>query len=179
MNPAFHRQSVMNLASVMTRFAQARAQRRERYPTGTVIDVAEEMQQLTLEIVGEALFSTGLDTQIDTFSTAFRRVAEFINDRINNPFKIPMWLPTKAHRQFLQNRDRLQHIALELIQMRRHEENIPLDLLAMLMAAQDVDTGARMSDAELLDEVMTLLIAGHETVRRDPFLDIPSFREPS
>mgnify|MGYP002781049538 FL=1 len=122
------------------------------------------MQQLTLEIVGEALFSTGLEAQIDTFSTAFRRSAEFINDRINNPFKTPLWLPTKAHRQFIQNRDRLQHIALELIQMRRHQENVPLDLLAMLMAAQDADTGARMSDAELLDEVMTLLIAGHETV---------------
>lgn len=164
MNPAFHRQSVMNLASVMTRFAQARSQRWERYSTGTVIDVAEEMQQLTLEIVGEALFSTGLDAQIDTFSTAFRRSAEFINDRINNPFKTPMWLPTKAHRQFLQNRDRLQHIALKLIQTRRHQEHVPLDLLAMLMAAEDADTGAHMSDAELLDEVMTLMIAGHETV---------------
>ena len=164
MNPAFHRQSIVKLASVMTFWAEERVQRWERYPTGSAIDVAEEMQQLTLEIVGEALFSTGLEAQSDSFAAAFRRAAEFINDRINAPFKVPMWVPTKPHRQFMEDRNRLRQIAMHLIGLRRHQENVPLDLLSMLMTAQDADTGSQMSDSELLDEVMTLLIAGHETV---------------
>jgi cytochrome P450 len=165
MNPAFHRQSIVNLSSVMTRFAQARADQWER-SVGSVIDVAEEMQQLTLEIVGEALFSAGLEESIDSFARAFRRAAEFMNDRINTPLLVrsPLWIPTRKHRQFIRDRDRLRKIALPLIQLRRTQENVPLDLLSMLMAAQDADTGARMTDSELLGEVMTLLIAGHETV---------------
>ena len=51
----------------------------------------------------------------------------------------------------------------QLIERRRREPEEHFDFLAMLMAARDRETGAPMSDKELIDEVMTLIVAGHET----------------
>lgn len=164
MQPAFHRQSLSSLASVMTRFAQKRVEMWEGYPNGSVINLVEQTQHLTLEIVGEALFSAELGGSVDSFAYAFRHTAEFIDARVNTPFKIPLWVPILKNRQFTQNRDTLNRIATNLIRARRHQQSTPHDLLTMLMGAIDADTGKGMSDQELLDEVITLLVAGHETV---------------
>ncbi|MBR8836941.1 MAG: cytochrome P450 [Stigonema ocellatum SAG 48.90 = DSM 106950] len=164
MQPAFHQQSLWNVASVMTRFAQKRVEMWESYPNGSVINLVEQMQQLTLEIVGEALFSADMGENVDSFTHTFRRTTKFIDDQINTLFKFPLWVPTPQNRQFIQNRHTLNRIAMNLIRGRRQQQSTPHDLLAMIMGAQDADTGSRMSDQELLDEVMTLLVAGHETV---------------
>lgn len=163
MQPAFHRQSLIKLASVMTSFAQKRVEMWKIYVSGSEINLAEEMQQLTLQIVGESLFSADLGDNIN-FAYSFRRTAEFINHQINSPFKLPLWVPTLQNRQFIHNRNVLNEIAMNLIRGRRQQQSKPDDLLSMLMDAQDADTGERMTDLELLDEVMTLLVAGHETV---------------
>ena len=182
MQPAFHQESLSNLAAVMTHLAQERVGMWERYPNGSVINLTEEMQELTLKIVGSALFSADLGGDVDLSAYTFRHAAEFIDYQINTPFKFPLWFPTPRNWRFIRDRVVLNRIAKNLIRSRRqqssappsgsqsrHEGNPPAalshhDLLSMLMGARDAVTGEAMSDLELKDEVMTLLVAGHETV---------------
>jgi cytochrome P450 len=65
--------------------------------------------------------------------------------------------------QFARRFRALTGLVAEIIASRRREQRQPSDLLALLMAARDKQTGRAMPDKQLIDEVMTLIIAGHET----------------
>jgi cytochrome P450 len=79
------------------------------------------------------------------------------------PFAPPEFVPTKRNREFNRARKTLDEIVLKIIRRRRIETEDKGDLLSMLIEARDEETGEMMSDRQLKDEVMTLLIAGHET----------------
>jgi cytochrome P450 len=72
-------------------------------------------------------------------------------------------VPTPGNRAFLRARQTLDSVVFDIIARRRRGETQGQDLLAMLMEAQDAETGERMTDAQLRDELMTLFIAGYET----------------
>jgi len=164
MQPAFHRQSLMNLASVMTRLSQQTAEMWERYPEDKVIDLMDEMQQLTLNIVGETLLGADLDDHGETLKKSFLNCALFVARRTGSPVKLPIWLPLRKNKEFILNRDLLNLIAMKIIEARRRNGSKTTDLLTMLLEARDADTGDGMTDEEIRDEVITILFAGHETV---------------
>ena len=75
----------------------------------------------------------------------------------------PHWLPTPHNLRVERAIVRLERILLAIIAQRRKSGEDRGDLLSMLLHAQDEDSGRRMSDRQLRDEVMTLFMAGHET----------------
>ncbi|HEX9116065.1 MAG TPA: cytochrome P450, partial [Anaerolineae bacterium] len=77
---------------------------------------------------------------------------------------VPAFLPTHRNRRYWSALARLDRAVYGLIEMRRRGAGDATDLLAMLAAARDPETGTGMSDRQLRDEIMTLLVAGHETV---------------
>lgn len=76
---------------------------------------------------------------------------------------VPLWVPTPSNLRFKAARRRLDAVVYQIIERRRKTLNPAPDLLSMLMAARDEETGEAMSDTQLRDEVITLLLAGHET----------------
>ena len=72
-------------------------------------------------------------------------------------------MPTRQNREFRRAKQTIDRIVLEIIRSRREQPTEEVDLLSMLMSAKDEETGAGMSDRELLNEVITLINAGHET----------------
>src|SRR5262249_54810462 len=88
----------------------------------------------------------------------------FVNRRMNSPPLIPTWFPTPHNLAFAQAKRLLDRIVLELIAARRQAASHPDDLLSLLLAAQDEESGVRMTDRQVKDEALTLLTAGHETV---------------
>ena len=87
--------------------------------------------------------------------------------RITSPLAPPLWMPTHTNRRFREAKKTIDEIVLEIIKTRRNSAgdscDSQVDLLSMLMTAQDEETGKRMSDQQLLNEVITLINAGHET----------------
>ena len=75
----------------------------------------------------------------------------------------PHWLPTPMNIRVEHAMRRLERIILAIIAERRASGEDRGDLLSMLLRAQDEESGRRMSDSQLRDEVMTLFMAGHET----------------
>lgn len=167
---AFHRSQIAAFADLMSAASTAMLTRWDAAADrGTPLDIAAEMMHLALQIVGRALFSVEIGDQADTLAQATLIVLDHIVGRARTFGVIPTWLPTTGNRRFAAAMRTLEEAVYATVHKRRattsaEAASTPHDLLAMLMAARDPATGEAMSDRQLRDEVMTMLIAGHETV---------------
>ncbi|MBS1813660.1 MAG: cytochrome P450 [Acidobacteria bacterium] len=159
--PAFHSQRLVGYAESMTRCA---LDRRDSWRAGHVVDIHEEMMRLTLIIVGETLFSADLRGQSDEVGGALKRaLAMFL--RLNSPlaqFVGPF--RRRAMRIAADARKDIVRVLHRIIEEHRAQPERYNDMLSMLMEAQDPNSPQHMSDELLLDESLTLFLAGHETV---------------
>lgn len=168
--PAFHRRRIAEFTKVMT---QATAHMLQNWQgaakEGASLDVSEEMVRLTLEIVGKSLFSVDLTREAETVGSAFTAVNRQFREFSSHPFGIWLmnasWLPRT--RRFLGNVALLDRVVNGIIDERRRLRQAgggeAGDVLDLLMDARDEETGEGMDDRQLRDEVMTLMLAGHET----------------
>ncbi|MBW4508505.1 MAG: cytochrome P450 [Scytonematopsis contorta HA4267-MV1] len=164
MQPAFHMKHLGNLAEVMISCTESFMQEWENKLDGEVIDIAAETLRLTLKIAGQTLFSKDISDEQSVLGKAFRTGFEFVNYKMNNLWTEPLWVPTPRNQRFRRAKETLDNLVLDIIDSRRKNPIDSYDLLSMLMAARDEETGEGMSDKQLQNEVITLLVAGHETV---------------
>ena len=127
------------------------------------MDIAVEMMRLSLQIAGVTLFGADLSQDADVIGRLYRSGFEFVSRRLNTPL-LPTWVPTPSNRRFARDKRELDRVVLEMIAERRRNPRESRDLMTLLLAAQDEETGAGLTDQEIKDEVLTLLTAGHETV---------------
>ena len=160
--PAFHRERIASYARIMTGYTTQMLDRWESESVGnTPFDIHNEMMQLTLRIVVRALFNVEAE-QIGAISKAMNILLRNSSGlRMLLP-PVARYLPTPAMIEFRRSVRQLDETVYRIIATRRRDESDSGDLLSMLMQARDED-GSRMSDKQLRDEVMTFLLAGHET----------------
>jgi cytochrome P450 len=130
---------------------------------GRPVSVAQDMVQLTLGVVVKALFSTDISADALAISEALTFLLGDITFRFDRMWYPPPSVPTPHNRQFRRALRALDESVYRIIRDRKEGRSGGADLLAMLMEAADEETGARMSDAQLRDEVVTIMVAGHET----------------
>jgi len=149
MQPFFHRRIISEFAGII---AAANERFIARWDTlagrGEPINLTEEMSELTLEIVLRSIIGRDLD--------------RLTQESGNNPFAVVTKEPARDL-QFVYTFRSLSKVLVELIARRRAEPDQHFDYVAMLMSARDKESGAPMSERELIDEVFTLIVAGHET----------------
>ncbi|WP_157947677.1 cytochrome P450 [Abditibacterium utsteinense] len=159
--PAFHRAKIENLCAVMSATVAETLERWERENLSGPFDVASEMMQLALQIVGRTLFGTDLGGDAHRFHDLMN-VALFHIEHRFNPLTLPETVPTPRNRKYLAAKAQLDNWILEIVRERHNSSQIHDDLLQLLLDARDED-GNGMSDRQLADEALTLLVAGHET----------------
>ena len=149
MQPYFHRRVITEFAGII---AAANDRCLERWETratqGEPVNLTDEMSELTLEIVLRAIFGRDLDRLTRQLGA--------------NPFEVVSREPARDL-QFAYRFRSLTKVVAQVIAQRRAEPEEHFDYLAMLMTARDKESGAPMPERELIDEVMTLIVAGHET----------------
>ena len=163
--PAFHKESVRSLVdSFVLVVREGLSDLRQRLPRGGVFEAHHEMTQLTLDVVGETLLGRRLGASRGGSAHAFAEAFDVLSRRSELPVAIPRWLPTSGNRRLKQALTTLDSIVYGIIAAAREtpDESRPT-LLSMLMAARDEESGEPLSDLELRDEVLTLVMAGHET----------------
>jgi cytochrome P450 len=161
--PAFHRQRIETLAAVMTATAQETADRWERFADQRqAVDVVEEMMRLTQTIVLRTLLGSDLGAMASELDSAWALVNAHIGESFWSLGLMDRW-PTPKNRRFRHALDVLDRVVFHMIDEKRRDGREMNDLLSMLMFARDEDTGQSMSDSQLRDELMTFLLAGHET----------------
>jgi cytochrome P450 len=156
--PAFHHRRIAGYAAAMVDYA---ARRDAEWHHGQTVDVDAEMMRLTLEVVGKTLFDAEVGGESSAISQAMG-VAIQMFDRTSNP--LAEWLnrlPLPGTIRLRRARQRLDETIYRIIDAHRAADRD--DLLALLLAARDEDTGAAMTDRQVRDEAMTLFLAGHET----------------
>lgn len=161
--PAFHKESVRALtASMVSVTRDSLAALKERLPEGGVVEAHHEMLRLTLEVVGETLFGQRLGAHTDESAGAFGDALELLSRRGNNPVALPLSIPSPGNLRLRRALALLDEMVYAIIARARKGSARPT-LLSMLIDARDADTGEALTDRELRDEVITLVLAGHET----------------
>jgi cytochrome P450 len=149
MQPHFHRRVVSGFASLV---GAANDRLLERWQAqaarGETINVTDEMSELTLAIVLGSIFGRDLEALASAAG--------------GNPFEILTREPARDLK-FAYRFRQLAKLVGELARRRRSGGEEHYDFLALLMDARDKESGDAMSERELIDEVMTLIVAGHET----------------
>ena len=159
--PAFHGERMQRMADVMVALTDAEL---GSWPTGEPVMLHPRLQRLTLEIILRAVFGLGAGPRLDRLRALLGEVlasAESPLSVVPTLQRALRWTPTQ--RRFQAAHRRVDEELFALIGERRAEADPDADdVLAMLLQARHEDDSP-MSDAELRDELMTALVAGHET----------------
>ncbi len=148
--PFFHRNYLANFVDLMVDATNETLARIDAHAAqNEPFDIANEMMTLTLNIVSRALFGYDIDQQTD-------RVGDAVNTLIE--------IAKPKRRRFQETLQVLDEIVYSFIKQRRQRPHgQQRDLLDMLIQVRYEDSGETMDDLQIRDEVMSLLIAGHET----------------
>jgi cytochrome P450 len=158
--PAFHRERVVEYARIMERDAREFA---ARLRPGETFDAHAAMTELTLRIATETLFGSDESDSARVVGDALRLMMNEFPYMLTPLSSLRRRLPLPSTRRFAQARKALDAIIYGLIERRRRDGATRTDALSMLLAAHDAETGHRPSDEQIRDEIMTLFMAGHET----------------
>ena len=171
--PAFHRDKLAAFADQMSKATRDMLARWKAEPTGAeVFDIHVEMMRLTFRIVGLTLFSADVDGDAKEVGQALDVAMHWANAYAESMFPIPPSIPTPANLRFKKAKKTIDDVVFRLIAERRAQAAVSgefgNDLLGMLMAATgdpeaSAEARAGMSDQELRDEIITMILAGHET----------------
>lgn len=162
--PAFHRRKIAALGETMSELIADTIDGWERKPRPITVDMEAEMTRLTLRIASLTLLSVQFDGEEERLGKAFAAVNKYMSAQWVNPvLPYVAGLPLPANRRYREAMRTLDTAVYAMIRERRANADGPDDVLTMLLEARDEDTGEGLNDLELRDEVMTILIAGHET----------------
>jgi cytochrome P450 len=149
MQPMFHRRMVTEFNKLIDACNERFIAKWEKQAAeGALINITDDMSELTLEIVLLSIFGTDLE-----------RLGKEMG---GNPFDIVTKEPARDLK-FAYRFRQLAKLVGALAVRRRKEQTEHFDFLQMLIDARDKETGSPMSEKELIDEAMTLIVAGHET----------------
>ena len=156
MLPAFHGEKMQRLASTMQEVAEQEA---ATWPLDQPVVLHPRFQALTLEVILRAVFGLDSGPQLD----GLRARLNALLDMSSGPATmIPFLQRGRKWEEFQRIRTEADQLIFDLIDERRRDDTERDDILSMLLEARHED-GSPMSHQELRDELMTLLVAGHET----------------
>jgi cytochrome P450 len=165
--PAFHRQRIAAYADVI---AERAALRRASWHNDQTIDIGAEMMALALEVVARTLFNTDVTSDVLEINREVNVIMDLYNYLIALPAaEVYLYAPLPGLTRFRRARARLDAVVHRMIASHRSraqsgDTSDEGDLLSMLMASRDEEGGGRMTDDQLRDEIITIFLAGYETV---------------
>jgi cytochrome P450 len=157
--PGFHRERIASYGALMTSYTEHML---DAWRDGEVRDIHADLMRLTLEIAARSLFDVDIAGSASAVGNALNVVLEEYLGPSNFASHLPAWVPLIGRRRFRRALRELDSIVYGFIGERRASGKQSGDLLGMLLEARD-ENGDGMPDEQLRDEVMTLLLAGHET----------------
>ncbi len=164
MQPMFHRKHIATMGAKMNTAGERLLERwSSEFTPQSVVNMSEEMMRVTLDIINQTMFSADVLDSAGVIGPAVSVAAEVSFKRAQNPLSLPLQLPTPQNRRFKEALKSVDNVLNAIISERRTSGERRGDLLDMLLDAQDADTGERMNDRQIRDEVATIFGAGHET----------------
>jgi len=158
--PAFAGQQLLGYAPDMVALTKATL---DGWQAGQVLDIHHEMMALTLRIAAKTLMDSEVEQDIAEMDAAVNDLTDEMAARVKRPVKIPDWVPLPGHLRYRRAIGICEKVIARMIAVRRSQgTDGRADFLSHLMQARDAD-GNGLSDEQLRDETVTMLLAGHET----------------
>ena len=160
--PAFHPDRLLRMAPAIARAAEERLEAWEQRDPDAPVDLLEELHHLTLAVASRVFFGADLGDDGPRFGIALREALECLGQRLARGPGAPLWVPTPANLRLRRARKTLRQIIARLLAAQPEPDPSRDDLLTRLRLARDED-GRALDAHELTGELLTLLIAGHDT----------------
>jgi len=159
--PGFHPQKVKELYGIMKdtidRFL-------EKFPVGENVDVYPLMNRLAFDVVVNTLFNIHLPAEtIGELSRNISDIQEFVITDIRQPYNSWWFALSGRVKENKDKAERVRDILRTVVRERKKSDKKYNDLLDMLLDARYEDNGDAMTEEQILDEILILFIAGHET----------------
>jgi cytochrome P450 len=159
--PAFHQGKIQGLYGIIASTASSFI---SGFPAEGEVDIYPLMHKLSFSVLIHSLFDINLSEQtIDQLSRGFTDLQDYLLKDINQPFRKIFYPLNKADRNILQKSLNIRSAVKDIIEQRRSGRESHHDLLDMLMNSVYDDSMEGMTETQLIDEILVLLFAGHET----------------
>ena len=159
--PAFHREKLKGLYGIIINSIDEFLL---KFPIGKNIDVYPLVHQLSFNILIQSLFDINLSSQITKeLSQIFTELQSFLIKDINQSIRRLFYPFTGTENSQLKKAKRLREIFIGIINERKESDKNYDDLLDILLKSKYQDTGEGMTNEQIVDEVLILIFAGHET----------------
>jgi cytochrome P450 len=155
---SFHREQLEGYAHIIS---ECYIQESERWRDGAVLNVHQAMLRLTLLIIGKTLFHENLEPEAQNIGHAMNEFLEFFSRSTMPLADLVERLPLSSNRRFRDARNDLNSVINRMIRSARSQGPNPESLLSRLAGAES--DGKPLSDMQIRDEALTILLAGHET----------------
>jgi cytochrome P450 len=163
--PAFHRHQILAMSVSMVETIQGYLDEwQDEAEQGKVIDMVPAMTTLVLRVLGKALFSLDLEDESRTIAAALKVFGAYALALFYKPF-LPAFGPlVKLNRRYAAEQRALDQVVFRMIHKRRAQLDTlnPADLLSFFLQLADDDGKPAFTDAQVRNETLSLLIAGHE-----------------
>jgi len=159
--PAFHKEKLQELQNIIIKTI---AEHLTAFPCGDKVDIFPFVHGLSFNVLLKSIFNIPLPAEIITeISHIFSDIQEFLIRDTNQPLRRLFYPITGEKNASFKKAKRLREIIRGIIDQRKTGNKENCDLLDMLLHCTDEDTGERMPEEQIIDEVLILIFAGHET----------------
>ncbi len=158
LQPAFHADTLPRVAGHTARAASVLVERLIEVGDGGVVDIDAEVMTVALEVVGDSLFGHELGPVADRLAAATLTALGEVVAMARMPLRAPAWIPTPGNRRMARSLAELDAAVTAILAQRAAQgPSDPPDMLDLLQAST-------LDRREIRDEIVTFLVAGHETV---------------
>lgn len=160
LQPVFTKRHVARFAGSMS---EAAARIPAGWRDGADVDLDAECHTLTLRALGRSVLGLDLDERAATVGPALRTALTYCTDRAIRPVRAPSWLPTPSRGRARAASAALHALGAEILQACRTDPTQDAPLVQALLATTDPETGQPLTDAQICDELVLFMLAGHDT----------------
>ena len=160
LQPVFTKHNVRTFGGHMSGAAQKFV---DRWLGGAEIDLDVESRKVAMASLGRSILGVDLNERADTIARCMHVASSYSADRALRPVRAPRWLPTPARRRARAAVAAMHAITDQMIAACRAEPNREAPLVQALIAATDPQTGQSLSDADISNDLLLFMLAGHDT----------------
>ena len=163
-NPAFHPRMIDDMRNIVIQETNVMIEElKQAIEINPVVNLSVEISRLSLRIIMRILFTDEHRNYGDVVIDASRAAQDYADSVYYSPFDLPLWVPTRLNRKIKKSIRIFHDLTDTLISEHKAHPERYQDLLSAYLGSVDQETGARLSDADIRDEILTLILAGHET----------------
>ena len=160
LQPLFTKKHVRDFGGPMAEAAEAVA---ASWGSDAEIDLDVQCRRLTLRALGRSVLGLDLDEQADRIAKPLQIMLTYVADRGTQPVRMPSWVQTPARRRAKEASAQLRDLAADVLATCRQHADVDAPLVRALIDARDPSTGKALSDADIRDELIVFMGAGHDT----------------